>query len=53
MLCKKTEIVDMLQEFEENDEIIVIRTPDKTIKGKLTKFFTETSKQHILIRRKQ
>lgn len=50
VLCQRTEITRMLQEFEKNGTIIVTRKPAFTSKGQPSTFMTENSKQHIKIR---
>ncbi len=53
ILCQRTEITNMLQEFESDGTISVTRIPSTTEKGNPSTFMTETSTQHIKIRSKR
>lgn len=52
VLCKKIDIIKMLQFFEEKGIIEVSRKPQKTLGGNDAKFFSESSKKHVWIRGK-
>lgn len=50
VLCQRTEITKMLQEFEKSSTIIINRKPAFTTTGRPSTFMTENAKQQIKIR---
>lgn len=53
ILCKKSHLIDMLQDMEVQQKILVRRDPAVTRSGKrASSFFTETAEQHVYLKRR-
>jgi hypothetical protein len=51
LLCKSSNLKDVLRLMEDNGRIVVIRTPPTSPTGKVSTFFTERKGQSVTIRR--